>query len=241
MKTILKSLFVAAVFMGMGSTLHAQTSLGTTEPVTVNARVLKKITISNRTAVTFGASEAGGALATLNPIDQSQNVNVGFVAKPGKITLDASPNEPIRVEFPVTVPLDLLDIDGNVIVGSGSNQIFYVPEIAAQLGDVAGDYGAGAVLLGNNIPTSGVVTSTNSGSQNTLPNTGRGPFLLFQTITPSEKTTFFIGGRLTPEGDETEFANWDAGNSAGTPPPIDISNPTGTFRGTLTFNFLYAN
>jgi hypothetical protein len=243
MKTILKSLFVAAVCMGVGTTLHAQpTSLGTTQQVTVNARVLKKIVISNLIPVTFGASEAGGPLATLDPKSQASNVNVGFIAKPGKITIEASPNEQIRVEFPITVPLDLLDGDGNVITGTGSNQIFYVPEIAGEFGTVAGDYGgATAVLLGNDVPPANTVTATTSGG---LPSTGRGPFLLFQTsssTTPADRTTFFIGGRLTPSANTASWSGFNTLNSAGTPPAIESTNPTGTFRGTLTFNFLYAN
>jgi hypothetical protein len=235
MKTILKSLFVAAVFMGIGAMATAQVSfLGTQETVNVNARILKKIVVDNQQPVAFGASQLGGGLADLNPIVQIQSVNVGFAAKPGRLVVDASPNEPIRIEFPLIVNL-------NQTVG-GSGTIYYVPEIAGVFEAVTSDYGgATAVLLGNNNPPANQVASANSGPAPGLDNTGRGPFLLFQTPTGSEKSTLFIGGKITSENNTALWSGpFNSDNSAGTPPEVAAGTPTGTFVGTVVINFLYA-
>lgn len=210
MKTMFKSLFVAVLFTGLGSTAFAQ--LGATETVTATARILKQITLDSD-SIQFGTIAAGGGATLLSPTSVG-STNVGFNSRAGRLIINATPEEPIRVEFPDTIAL----------TGPASNTIKYQLLITCGHDEVA--YGAGAqdtTIFLHDQPISSPFPVTAAGG-NGRSNAGFG---LITTNAGTEEATLFIGGNLYQSG-------------AGTT-NISSGQATGTYRGEFTFNVLYAN
>lgn len=220
MKTILKSLFVAALFVGIGATANAQT--GVTTSTSATARILKQITLAVDT-IQFGTVSAGAGQTFLSPIATSASTNVGFNSRVGKLRIDATPQEPIRVEFDSEVKM------WNTVTPT-ADTISYVPVISAVHQDRPIDDASRAlsVLVSDQPIVDPLVDVTGpTGS-------GQGPFCLVTTTSATaqsiggapDRVTLYLGGYLYQNG---------------TTNAIDASDPTGTFRGTLNFNVLYAN
>lgn len=210
MKTMFKSLFVAVLFTGLGSTAFAQ--LGATETVTATARILKQITLDSD-SIQFGTIAAGGGATLLSPTSVG-STNVGFNSRAGRLIINATPEEPIRVEFPDTIAL----------TGPLSNTIKY--QLLITCGHDAVAYGAGAqdtTIFIHDQPISAPFPVTAAGG-NGRSNLGFG---LITTNAGTEEATLFIGGNLFQSG-------------AGTT-NISSGQATGTYRGEFTFNVLYAN
>jgi hypothetical protein len=156
---------------------------------------------------------AGGGATLLSPTSVG-STNVGFNSRAGRLIIDATPEEPIRVEFPDTIAL----------TGPSSNTVKYQLLISCGHGEVA--YGAGAqdttILLNNQaIAAPWPVTAAGGNGRS---NSGFG---LITTRTGSEKATLFIGGNLYQSGSGTNI--------------VPANQQTGTYRGQFTFNVLYAN
>lgn len=219
MKTIFKSMLLTALVLGMATAAMAQTGANTS--ITATARVLKPITLSAVDA----AVGFGGVFATTVPFLDPQGAataNVGFAANIGSVVVDATAEEPIRVEFPDTVHLI-----------QGANIIAYQPIISAYSGD--------ALITAVNRGTS--LLLANAASTSTPPlvtgpsGTGIGPFGIIATSVTAvgggavDRATLLIGGKLGNT----------AGNSTATVLDVLPSNqPTGTYEGTFTLNLLYA-
>lgn len=213
MKTTFKSISLAVLFVGIGSTAFAQ--LGAQETVAVNARVLKQITLAH-TDVNFGAIAAGGGATFLDPT-AAASTNVGFVATAGTLTIDATPQEDIRVEFPTYVTL--------IGPNPATDTLAYTPQITVAFGSqTVGSAAQTSSVLANNTTTLGPpVTVTAAGG------TGRGPFIVVSTDNAATETaTLFIGGELRL-------------NTAGTLGAIPSGQATGTYTANMLFNVLYAN
>lgn len=227
MKTIFKSLLLIAIICGIANTASAQGSpgLGANKDVNVAARILKQITLDTD-SVSFGAVSAGIAIPYLNPIHADSNTNVGFNARLGRLTIDASANEPVRVDFPTLVTMRyVIDIATNqVYEGTVEDSlIYYKPELSIKGGDLTWSISnvANSTLISKDTPASGdIVAATN--------NDGFGPFGLVQTQTPSEKVTLWIGGKL--------YAT-NAANDLIT----SVNTKTGRYLGTMNFNVTYFN
>lgn len=215
MKTIFKSLLLAAFIGGIATSANAQTGAQTT--MTANARILKQITFANNDPVQFGIVAAGGGQTFLNPQSQSGSVNVGFSSAPGRLVIDATSLQPIRVEFDTLVRM----LNGNPT----PDTIGYVPIISGVFGSKtinASDRSASS-LLNSAAMLEGATDVTTAGG------TGAGPFGIittFGTAGPDfERTTLYVGGYLY---------QWQTTSA------IPSGGPTGTFTGTLNFNVLYA-
>ncbi len=211
MKTMFKSLFVAVLFTVIGTSAFAQ--LGAQSTVTATARILKQITLTND-SIQFGTIAAGGGATLLSPTGVG-STNVGFTNRAGRLVIDATPDEPVRVEFPDTIALYRL---------SDSTTIKFRLLITCGRGEVA--YGAGTqdttVFINDQPITSPGLAVTEPGG-NGRSNAGFG---LITTASGSEKATLFIGGNLYESGPGTTN--------------ISASQPTGTYRGAFTFNVLYS-
>jgi len=212
MKTMFKSLFVAVLFTGLGTTAFAQ--LGAQNTVTATARILKQIVLTSD-SIQFGVIAAGGGATLLAPTGTG-STNVGFTNRAGRLVIDATPSEPIRVEFPDTIALTL--------AGTVDTTVKFQLLITCGHGEVA--YGAGAqdtTILINDVAITSPVASVTEPGGNGRSNAGFG---LITTAAGGEKATLFIGGNLYQSG-------------AGTV-NIPANQPTGTYRGSFTFNVLYS-
>jgi len=224
MKTIFKTIAVAAVFVGIGSTASAQ--LGAQETMTVNAKILKKITLTNVEDVAFGTVQSN-SFTYLDPTDQAGSLNIGSVSNPGVLVIDASQNENIRVEFDESITL--------TDVGASLN-ITYVPIISAIYGDKDNnntDRG-NSVLLSKDTRTvfaANVPTATTNRD-------GRGGYAIISTNEDAtdpleyQKTTLYVGGYLVAAGSYTD-------GQVPLPTSADQVIIQGTFAGTLSFNVIY--
>ncbi|MFN3529812.1 MAG: hypothetical protein ACK417_07835 [Bacteroidia bacterium] len=212
MKTIFKSMFAAVLFMGIANIASAQ--LGTTASIDVTARVLKQITIAS-SDVQFGAVPAGN-IAYIDPTGAASS-NVGFTSTAGRIRVDATPDEPIRVEFDSTLYL-------SCALCTNNDSLSYVPYVTITHGDVAlGDAAQATSIPLHNITLTGTpnLNVTENGGN------GNGPFGLFTTEVGNERATMFLGGYLY------------AVNNFGQ--PIPTAQATGTYEATMIYNFLYAD
>jgi hypothetical protein len=212
MKTIIKSLLVAALFVGIGTNANAQ--LGAQSSTSATARILKQITLLTDT-IQFGTVAAGGGQTFLNPQSTAGSSNIGFNSRVGRLRIDATPEEPIRVEFDEEV---IMTETGNPLL-----QISYVPVVSAIRGDLVIDEtnrNASVLVSPDAIvnPVTDVTASTNAN--------GTGPFCLVTTNPGTDRVTMFLGGYLYV---------------LNTTDPIPNTGPTGTFRGTLNFNVFYNN
>jgi hypothetical protein len=211
MKTIFKSLLIAALFVGVGTTANAQ--LGTTGSTSATARILKQITLAVDT-IQFGTVAAGGGQTFLSPISTAASTNIGFNSRVGKLRIDATAEEPIRVEFDASVTMRTASL---------SDSITYVPIISAVREDLPiNDVNrALSQLVSPDAivnPITDVTASTNAN--------GTGPFCLVTADAADDRVTLFLGGYLYVVNTTT---------------PIPSTGPTGTFRGTLNFNVFYNN
>lgn len=209
MKTIFKSIFAAAVMTAFSSAAFAQ--LGANTNITATARILKQITLASSN-VNFGTIPAGTA-PDLSPTGVG-STNTGFTAVAGRLLIDATPDEQIRVEFPDSIKL-----------GLNTDSVTYIPEVTAVYGDVAlGDAGQATSIPVNNIPASPIAATAAGGN-------GRGPFAIVYTDptigSNKDKVSLFIGGQLYEEDNS--------------PAVIPTTQATGTYTGTMLFNVLYAN
>jgi|GEM_PF-2000723 len=217
MKTIFKSLLLAAFIGGIATSANAQTGAQTT--MTANARILKQITFFANDNVQFGIVAAGGGQTFLNPQSQSGSVNVGFSSAPGRLVIDATSLQPIRVEFDTLVRM----LNGNPT----PDTIGYKPMISAVLGNKPIDAASrtASVLLNSTQMAEGDLIVTNAGGN------GFGPFGIITTSSTGsvggdlERSTLYVGGYLY---------QWNTTSA------IPSGGPTGTFTGTLNFNVLYA-
>lgn len=207
-----KSLFVAMLFIGLGTTAFAQ--LGAQNTVTATARILKQITLASD-SIQFGTIAAGGGATLLSPTGTG-STNVGFTNRAGRLVIDATPDEPIRVEFPDTIALYRL---------ADSSTIKFRLLITCGRGTVS--YGTGAqdttVFIHDQAITAPASTVTEPGG-NGRSNAGFG--LITTGDGPDETATLFIGGNLYESGVGTNN--------------ISANQPTGTYRGAFTFNVLYS-
>lgn len=214
MKTFIKSIAIAAFFISIGTSAYAQpTSLGATSNVIVNARILKQITLFPD-PVRFGIVAAGGGLTYLNPTGGA-SVNVGFTAEPGRLLINATAEEDVRVEFPSWV----------VMNGPGAaDSVTYIPYITAAFGDVA----VGDAAQTTSLPLNTTQAMTPSPVVTAGGGTGFGPFGIITTEDGTDETTLFIGGRLyLSDGTATL--------------QVPSTQNTGTYTATMQFNVLYAN
>lgn len=208
MKTIFKSMLLTALVMGMATAAMAQT--GATQTITATARVLKPITLSAVDA----AVGFGGVFTTTVPFLDPQGAataNVGFSSNIGSVVVDATPEEPIRVEFPDTVHLR-----------QGANIIAYQPIISA--------FDGNAAITATNRGTSLLLGTTNPTGVVTVAGSGTGPFGIFIT-SALDKATLLIGGKL---------GNTAGASTATVLDVLDPNQATGNYSGTFTLNLLYA-
>lgn len=211
MKTIFKTLLVAALFVGVGTNAHAQ--LGAQTSTSATARILKQITLAQDT-IQFGTVAAGGGQTFLNPISTAASTNIGFNSRVGRLRIDATAEDPIRVEFDATVTMRTSTL---------SDSITFQPIISAIRQDltITDANRALSVLVSADpivTPATQVTSTTNR--------TGTGPFCLVTTDAVGDMVTLFLGGNLFVVNTTT---------------PIPSAGPTGTFRGTLNFNIFYNN
>lgn len=217
MKTIFKSLFVAIVLVAAAGAAKAQgpSPLGAQATVNTSARILKQITLTPAN-LNFGRIAAGGGATFLDPTGQA-SVNVGFTSTPGRLLINATAEEDIRVEFPSWV---VMTLNG----APGADSISYLPQISVIHGDQAinATNRQNSVLL-NNTAVASPYPATNTGGN------GRGPFGIVTTQAGgNDNVTLFIGGNL-----------WEADGQANA--QIPTSKPTGNYTGSMVFNVLYAN
>jgi hypothetical protein len=222
MKTIFKSMLLTALVMGMATAAMAQT--GVTQTITATARVLKPITLDAvDAAVGFGGVFAG-TLPFLDP-QGTATANVGFAANIGSVVVDATAEEPIRVEFLESIELALTPAT------TPPTSIRYFPVISAFSTDApisTTNRGTSFLLSAAALPTTAPIPVTVAGG------TGTGPFGIISTSaslgsgTAVDRATLLIGGKL---GETT---------STTTPVIIPTNQPTGTYSGTFTLNLLYA-
>jgi hypothetical protein len=214
MKTIFKSLFIAAFFVGAGTVVQGQ-GLGAQEDVQVTARILKQITLA-KTDISFGTVQAGGGQTFLDPKRQdSTSLNIGLTATVGTLVIDATAEEPISVEFNTTLPM--IGTGGSA---TSTDTITFKPIISAIRGlkTINATDRAASVLVSNTTIIAPITTVTE-------PGTGEGPRCLITTDSADSKATLYIGGYLYMKGTTT---------------PITTAQPTGNYTGTLNFNLNYA-
>lgn len=214
MKTIIKSLMFVALFGGIATSANAQL-LGKTGSTTTHARILKQITLFTD-SVQFGAVAAGGGPSFLSPSStQGQSTNIGFNSTVGRLRIDATPQEPVRVVFDSLVTMYR---DSS---GVNTDSIYYHPMLAGKGGDLSISTANldAAELTSKDQPT--------AAGQFTAPTnqTGRGPFAIIQTQA-SDRATIYLGGNLYES----------TGGAA-----ITSAKRTGTYRGTINFNVFYLN
>lgn len=219
MKTIFKSLLFVAFFGGIATSTNAQ-SLGASTNTGAVARILKQITLNTDT-VRFGAVAAGIDTPFLSPINPDSNKNVGFNARVGHLIIDASPNEPVRVEFDSSI---VMYFNGNTAIPLTETDsfIYFVPQISVKDSTLAWslDHVRNSVLLSQNTPADGDVVATTG-------NTGFGPFGIIQTQT-DDKATLWIGGKLySGTGMNTLITS--------------STTKTGRYIGSISFNVVYQN
>lgn len=211
MNKILKSFFVLAMFLGVGISANAQQGAQTNTSVT--ARILKQITFTAVDTIQFGTVAAGGGQTFLDPRSQSNSTNIGFNSRIGRLIINATAEEPVRVEFDETVTMR---------TSNASDSITYKPIISVireNKGITDADRTASVLLSDDAIAApANDVTGPNG--------TGEGPFGLITTDAADDESTLYLGGYLYLYN---------------TTNPIPQAGPTGTFRGTLNFNVLYAN
>lgn len=173
----MKKIIFALLFLLMSLNLYAQ--LGAQISTSSNAKILKRISLQVD-SIQFGAVQAGGGQTYLNPISYNSSSNIGFNSRLGKLLVDATPDEPIRIEFSTTISLL-----------KGSDSITYKPTVSAIFGDqnITHSNTLNSVLCSADSPVAGEVTATSN-------RTGFGPYILINTENGSEKTTLFIGGYL---------------------------------------------
>lgn len=211
MKTIIKSLALVALFSTIGFTASAQ--LGASSSTSATARILKQITLTTDT-IQFGAIAAGGGATYLDPITPAASTNVGFAARVGRLMIDATPLEPIRVEFDsvVTMRKDAPSPDS----------ITYRPIISVAHGDLAitpANQATSVLMNSIALPASTDVTAP-SGD-------GTGPFGIVSTQSGTDRVSLFLGGNI-----------YDYNT---TNPIPSTGRQTGLYRGTLSFNVVYQN
>ena len=213
-------MLLTALVMGMATAAMAQT--GATQTITATARVLKPITLhAVDAAVGFGGVFAG-TVPFLDPQGTS-SANVGFSSNIGSVVVDATAEEPIRVEFS----------DSLVLSGPSSSSIMYYPIISAFSTDesINTTNRGTSVLLDDAASTATPPLVTGSAG------TGTGPFGIIVTSasqgngTAVDRATLLIGGKLGGRG---------VGGTVVTPVARPSAQPTGTYSGTFTLNLLYA-
>lgn len=217
MKTIFKSLLFVALFGGIATSANAQ-SLGANASTGAVARILKQITLVTDT-VQFGAVAAGVDTPFLSPTDPSLNKNVGFNARVGRLVIDASPNEPVRVEFDSVLTMYF---GGTTTIAGADSLIHFVPQISVKDSTLAWSVGhvTGSTLLSKDLPAANTNVATTA-------NTGFGPYGIIQTQT-LEKATLWIGGKLYASPALNDLIT--SGNTV-----------TGRYVGSLNFNVIYQN
>lgn len=212
MKTTFKTLFAAALFTGIGSTAFAQ--LGTAETININAKVLKQMVLAG-TEVRFGAVTAGN-VAILDPIDPADNRFVSVQAFPGRILVDATGGERIRVTYPAAVELTHTN---------GTDAINYVPRVSVIWGNVGiADLAnrANSILLDSD-DAFAAGTNVTGGAGSGIG--GLGFFSTKPAAPEIDLTTMFIGGNLYQQN-STSVA-------------IPGGQTTGSYSGTITFDLTY--
>jgi hypothetical protein len=221
MKTILKSLFVAAVFVSIGTTAHAQ--LGAQTSVAVGARILKKITFNVADTLNFGTVAAGEGITFLNPQVQAASQNVGFNSRVGRLIINATGNEVLRVNYDSIVVMTRIAGGG----GAGSDSILYRPFISA----IHGQKENTIVDRANSLLVSDQTMTRTGTPVARFPVTAAGGFgiggvALISTdeslpAPEDDDVTLFLGGQLLTVG------------------KTEITTTTGRFRGTINFNVVY--
>jgi hypothetical protein len=206
----------------MATAAMAQT--GATQTITATARVLKPITLSAvDAAVGFGGVFAG-TVPFLDP-QGTASANVGFTSNIGSVVVDATAEEPIRVEFPESIELALTPAT------TPATTIRYFPIISAfSTDEPISTANRGTSLLLDDVASTATPTPAVTGALGT----GTGPFGIIVTSasqgsgTAVDRATLLIGGKL------------GAPTSINTPVAIDGAQQTGTYSGTFTMNLLYA-
>jgi hypothetical protein len=178
------------------------------------AKVLRPIVLtvggSPYNSVWFGNITVG-KVAFLDPRGVA-NEYVSHTANVAKITVTATNNEPIRLEYPDSIALI-----------NGTHRILFQPRISAIYGDQA--------VTSANQNNSLAVASTLSGTNSvTGPNgNGLGPAMITTGYTGPDldRTTLFIGGYL--------YGSQSLGS------PIPIGQEKGFYTNTFVINILYQN
>jgi len=194
------------------SNLYAQGDATNSFPAM--AKVLRPIVLtvggSPYNSVWFGNVPAGNVVY-MDPRGIASE-NVSHTANVAKITVTATNNEAIRLEYPDS--LTLLN---------GTHRIIYQPRISAIYGDAA----VTATNQNNSVAVASTLAGTNSV---TGPNgTGRGPGMITTGFSGPDldRTTLFIGGML--------YGPASLGS------PIPINQEKGFYTNTFVINILYQN
>ncbi len=211
MKTIIKSLALVALFSTIGFTASAQ--LGASSSTSATARILKQITLTTDT-IQFGTIAAGGGATYLDPITPSASTNVGFTSRAGRLVIDATPEEPIRVEFDSTVTMRKS--------APSPDSITFRPILSVVHGDLAiTPANQNTSVLLNSAALSAPTVATTAGGD------GTGPVGIVSTQSGTDRVTLYLGGNI-----------YDFNT---TNPIPSTGRQTGTYRGTLSFNVVYQN
>jgi len=209
----MKFIYLLAIVMIINQS-HSQAQGDATQSFPTMAKVLRPIVLtvggSPYNSVWFGNITVG-KIAYLDPRGIASEC-VSHTANVAKITVTATNNEPIRLEYPDSITLI-----------NGTYRILYQPRISAIYGDQA--------VTITNQNNSIAVASTLSGTNTvTGPNgNGQGPALITTGFTGPEldRTTLFIGGYLY------------GAQSLGA--PIPIGQEKGFYTNTFVINILYQN
>lgn len=213
MKTIFKSLLVAALFVGIGTTASAQ-ALGVAGTVGSRARILKQIVVANNDSILFGTVAAGNGQTFLDPRGATSS-NIGINNSVGRLVISASPEEPIRIDFDSTVTMQ----KGSPTATGLDSLITFRPVISVLYGNNAtNSTNRTASTLLSSTALSSVTIVTEPGG------IGEGPTALFTTDNSTEFTTFYIGGYLYVLNTRTA---------------IPSTHGTGTYVGAMNFNIYY--
>ncbi|NBW43049.1 MAG: hypothetical protein EBR29_04425 [Sphingobacteriia bacterium] len=178
------------------------------------AKVLRPIVLtvggSPYNSVWFGNVPAGNVVY-LDPRGTSSE-HVSHTANVAKITVTATNNEPIRLEYPDSLTLM-----------NGTHRIIYQPRISAIYGDAAVNPAnqSNSVAVASNLAGTNSVTGPNG--------TGRAPGMITTGFSglDLDKTTLFIGGML--------YGPASLGS------PIPINQEKGFYTNTFVINILYQN